>query len=152
MRTLLFATTCPARPTILNLQHSTKGKVRPSCSRRAALITRATSMNWRIGKGMRDCLCILIARFRALWIMSGYVSLQAGRRQARSGRGRGANIQGNVRQLADYYFDSPGTRRNAFIERIGRELTIFGLEMTNEGDLAVQKPRATASSNVQGEK
>jgi hypothetical protein len=52
--------------------------------------------------------------------------------------------------LTDYYYPTSSRKRSAFTERLGRELTKFGLQMTNDGEMAIQDaPRVSDSPAVQ---
>lgn len=41
-----------------------------------------------------------------------------------------------MKTVVQFYFDNPTLRRNAFVERLGRELTKLGTDLTNDGETA----------------
>lgn len=45
-----------------------------------------------------------------------------------------------MRTVVQYYFDHPTLRRDAFIERLGREVTRLGRELTDDGEAAIALP------------
>jgi hypothetical protein len=46
-----------------------------------------------------------------------------------------------MKTVVQFYFDHPTLRRDAFIERLGRELSKLGAELTSDGEASVVPPR-----------
>jgi len=52
-------------------------------------------------------------------------------------RGFVENVKNNLRIMVLNYFNEPSASRDAFLERIGRDLTTFGWELTDGADGAL---------------
>lgn len=48
--------------------------------------------------------------------------------------------QTNLIEMAEWYFPTPGARRDAMLEAAGRLLSDFGMHLTTDGEGALQRP------------
>lgn len=46
-----------------------------------------------------------------------------------------------MKTVVQFYFENSTLRRDAFIERLGRELSKLGAQLTDDGEAAILRPR-----------